>query len=341
MKKAAKSTKSASKYDNKQTEKNKNVKGNSKTYPKKSKEECKKEMDQVLEKLENGVKDVFTSENYRNYLKFFSQFHNYSFNNVIMILMQYPTASKVASFRTWNKLGLKVKKGSKGIKVLVPIPYSYVKEEVVKDEFNNVRYDKNGNKVVEETEVNRLTFRLGNVFDISQVEGEIPTLTNELKDNPKQLEEAIENLIRTNDVPINYDYTLNSNTAYGYYSLTEKAIYLRPDLNFMHMFKTLIHEKAHSMLHNKDQNKYTREEAEVQAESTAFVVCNCLGFDTSEYSFGYIASWSKNKELKELKESLKVIADTSNEILKWIEESTGLKLVSNNLNELNDMQEVS
>ncbi|MDY2735595.1 hypothetical protein, partial [Intestinibacter sp.] len=65
------------------------------------------------------------------------------------------------------------------------------------------------------------------------------------------------------------------------------------------------------------------------------------GFDTSEYSFGYIASWSKNKELKELKESLKVIADTSNEILKWIEESTGLKVVSNNLNELNDMQEVS
>ena len=341
MKKAAKSTKPASKYDNKQTEKNKNVKGTSKTYPKKSKEECKKEMDQVLEKLENGVKDVFTSENYRNYLKFFSQFHNYSFNNVIMILMQYPTASKVASFRTWNQLGLKVKKGSKGIKVLVPIPYSYVKEEVVKDEFNNVRYDKNGNKVVEETEVNGLAFRLGNVFDISQVEGEIPSLTNELKDNPKQLEEAIENLIRTSDVPINYDYTLNSNTAYGYYSLIEKAIYLRADLNSMHMFKTLIHEKAHSMLHNKDQNKYTREEAEVQAESTAFVVCNCLGFDTSEYSFGYIASWSKNKELKELKESLKVIADTSNEILKWIEESTGLKVVSNNLNELNEMQEVS
>ena len=220
----------------------------SKKYSKKTKEERKQEMDQALETLEKGVKDVFTSENYRNYLKFFSQFHNYSFNNVIMILMQYPTASKVASFRTWNKLGLKVKKGSKGIKVLVPIPYSYTKEEVVTDEFNNVRYDKDGNKVVEETEVKGLTFRLGNVFDISQVEGEIPTLTNELKDNPKQLEEAIENLIRTSDVPINYDYTLNSNTAYGYYSLIEKAIYLRADLSSMHMFKTLIHEKAHSML---------------------------------------------------------------------------------------------
>ena len=346
MKKAAKSM---SKIDKKQIEKDDKVNGKtknttgkaSKKYPKKTKEERKQEMDQALKTLEQGVKDVFTSENYRNYLKFFSQFHNYSFNNVIMILMQYPTASKVASFRTWNKLGLKVKKGSKGIKVLVPIPYSYVKEEVVTDEFNNVRYDKDGNKVVEETEVNGLTFRLGNVFDISQVEGEIPTLTNELLDNPKQLEEAIEALIKTSSVPINYDYTLNSQTAYGYYSLVEKAIYLRPDLNSMHMFKTLVHEKAHSMLHNKDQNKYTREEAEVQAESTAFVVCNCLGFDTSEYSFGYIASWSKNKELKELKESLKVIADTSNEILKWIEESTGLKVVSNNLNELNDMQEVS
>lgn len=346
MKKAAKSMSNIDKKqiekDNKVNGKTKNTTGKaSKKYSKKSKEERKQEMDQALETLEKGVKDVFTSENYRNYLKFFSQFHNYSFNNVIMILMQYPTASKVASFRTWNKLGLKVKKGSKGIKVLVPIPYSYFKEEVVTDEFNNVRYDKDGNKVVEETEVNGLTFRLGNVFDISQVEGEIPTLTNELQDNPKQLEEAIEALIKTSSVPINYDYTLNSQTAYGYYSLVEKAIYLRPDLNSMHMFKTLIHEKAHSMLHNKDQNKYTREEAEVQAESTAFVVCNCLGFDTSEYSFGYIASWSKNKELKELKESLKVIADTSNEILKWIEESTGLKPVSNNLNELNEMQEVS
>ena len=317
-----------SKIDKKQTEKDKKGRSN---IGKKSKEKCKQEMDQALETLEKGVKDVFTSENYRNYLKFFSQFHNYSFNNVIMILMQYPTASKVASFRTWNKLGLKVKKGSKGIKVLVPIPYSYVKEEAVTDEFNNVRYDKDGNKVVEETEVKGLTFRLGNVFDISQVEGEIPTLTNELLDNPKQLEEAIEALIKTSSVPINYDYTLNSQTAYGYYSLSERAIYLRPDLNSMHMFKTLVHEKAHSMLHNKDQNKYTREEAEVQAESTAFVVCNCLGFDTSEYSFGYIASWSKNKELKELKESLKVIADTSNEILKWIQEFTNLEVLNNNL----------
>lgn len=306
----------------------------SKKYPKKSSEERKLEMDQALETLENGVKEVFTSENYRNYLKFFSQFHNYSFNNVIMILSQYPTASKVASFKTWNKLGLKVKKGSKGIKILVPIPYSYTKEEVVTDEFNQVKYDKNGNKVIEETEVKGLTFRLGNVFDISQVDGEVPTLTNELQDNPKQLEKAIESLIRTSTTPINYDYSLNSQTAYGYYSLIEKAIYLRADLSSMHTFKTLIHEKAHSMLHNKDQHNYTREEAEVQAESIAFVVCNCLGFNTSEYSFGYIASWSKNKELKELKTSLKVIAETSNEILKWIEESTDLKSVESNLNDI-------
>lgn len=90
-------------------------------YVKKSKEEKKKEIDDILKQLEEGVKGVFTSENYLNYLKFFSQFHNYSFNNVIMILMQYPIASRVASFKTWNKLGLKVKKGSKGIKVLIHI----------------------------------------------------------------------------------------------------------------------------------------------------------------------------------------------------------------------------
>ena len=67
--------------------------------------EYNKEISKALQKLEQGVKDIFTSENYLNYLKFFSQFHNYSVNNVIMILMQYPTASRVASFKTWNKLG--------------------------------------------------------------------------------------------------------------------------------------------------------------------------------------------------------------------------------------------
>ena len=108
-----------------------------------------------------------------------------------MILMQYPIASRVASFKTWNKLGLKVKKGSKGIKVLVPIPYSYIKEEAVTDEFNQVKYDRDGNKVIEQTEVKGLTFRLGNVFDISQVEGEIPSLINELKDNPKGLDRCV------------------------------------------------------------------------------------------------------------------------------------------------------
>lgn len=336
MKKAAKSM---SNIDKKQTENDNKVKGNTKNitgkasnkYTKKTKEERKQEMDQALDTLEQGVKGVFTSENYLNYLKFFSQFHNYSFNNVIMILMQYPTASRVASFRTWNKLGLKVKKGSKGIKVLVPIKYSYTKEKAVTDEYNHIKRDLNGNKITEEVEMSGLTFRLGNVFDISQVDGKVPSLTNELKGNPKQLKRAVEALFKASNVPINYDYDLNSQTAYGYYSLSERAIYLRPDLNSMHIFKTLIHEKAHSMLHNKDQNKYTREEAEVQAESTAFVVCNCLGFDTSEYSFGYIASWSENKELKELKTSLKVIADTSNEILNWIESNTDLRANNNQL----------
>ena len=253
--------------------------------------EYNKVIPKVLKKLEQGVKEIFTSENYLNYLKFFSKFHNYSSNNVIMILMQYPAASRVASLKTWNKLGLKIKRGSKGIKILVPIPYSYTKNKVATDEFNNIKYDKDGNKIVEETEINGITFRLGNVFDISQVEGEVPKLAHELQANPKHLAEILETLISTSTIPIKYNYSLNNKTA-------------------------------HSILHNEKQNKYSREEAEIQAESIAFVVCNCLGFDTSNYSFGYIASWSKNKQIKELKESLNIIANTSNEILKWIEEST-------------------
>ena len=153
----------------------------------------------------------------------------------------------------------------------------------------------------------------------------------ELSDNPKQLETAIPILLNKSNVPIIYDVNLiikgrnTKNLICGRYDIKEKIIYLNPSMSSLQTFKTLIHEKAHSILHNKKQSAYSRKEAEVQAESTAFVVCNYLNLDTSEYSFGYIASWSKNKELKELKESLKIIANTSNEIIQWIEDSTNFK----------------
>ena len=147
----------------------------------KQKEQEKKE---VLQQLQQGVKDVFESEKYKEFLKAYSKFNDYSINNTILILMQKPEAERVASFQTWKQLGRNVNKGEKGIKVLVPIPYKYQKRVE--------KIDTNGVKDTEDVELKGLSFRLGNVFDISQTQGkELPTLTTELTENSPDIKRAI------------------------------------------------------------------------------------------------------------------------------------------------------
>lgn len=273
-----------------------------KNYIKKSREEKQHEIKEAMETLKAGVAAVFTSENYKKALEFFSQFHNYSFNNCILIAAQAPDATQVASFAAWKKMGGKIKKGSKAIKVLCPIPYAK-KVEVIKE---------NGD--VEEEIKNGITFRLGNVFDISQVEGiEAPTIAAPLKGNSEQLKKLISKIIEGSNVPIVIDPELNKKSENGYYHLKNKDIHIKESLDDTHKVKTIIHELAHSILHS--ELKCTRREAEVQAESVAFIVCSRMGIDTSDYSFGYIASWSSGKNIKELKSSLDLIEKTSKKII--------------------------
>lgn len=278
-----------------------------KNYVKKSQEEKRQEVKNIMEQLEQGVAAVFTSDKYKECLSFFSKFHRYSFNNTILIAQQYPAASQVASFAAWQKLGGKIKKGSKAIKVLCPIPYSY------KVEVENTKGE------IKEKIVSGVRFKLGNVFDISQVEGvDIPKLTKPLKGNSKELKNLIREIRKKSHTPIYVSAALNDKPENGYYNLVEKNIYIKECLDDAHKLKTIIHELAHSILHN-DMKNYTREEAEVQAESVAFVVCNAIGIDTKEYSFGYIASWSTGKDIKELKNSLNIIEKTSKQIIEFIE----------------------
>lgn len=286
-------------------------------FKKKTNEERKVELTTALQKLEDCVVDMFTSDRYKEYLRFFSQMHNYSFNNTILILSQYPQASRVASFQTWKSLHISVKKGEKAIKVLVPIPYH---KEIV-----NVNADNPEDKEI--VKIDKLYFKLGNVFDIGQTDGELPSLLNELSDNPEELTKAIPILMRCNSIPTEFEESLRGDSANGYYHVVDNRIAIKPDMPSSQTFKTLIHEKAHSILHTKDI-KYSRNEAEVQAESIAYIVSNALGLDTSEYSFGYIAGWSKNKDIAELRQSLFLIEQTSKSILKWITDNTELQLVS-------------
>ena len=147
-----------------------------------------------------------------------------------------------------------------------------------------------------------------------------------MQGNNANFETALQELMNNSDIPISYDESLIETSTNGYYHVNEHRIALRNGMSINQTIKTLIHEKAHSMLHTKDVTNYTRCEAEVQAESTAFVVCEILGLDTSDYSFGYIASWSQNKELQELQQSIAVIDRTSKEILKWITDNSSLTI---------------
>ncbi len=292
----------------------------------KSREEIQQEINLTLARLQQGVQDVFTSENYRNYLQFFARTHNYSFNNTILILSQLPTASLCASFQTWKSLKCPVKRGETGIKILVPIPYRTEMLIDCKDQQGNTLINADGTVQQQRVYVERTAFRLGNVFDVSQVNGEIPSLSHELTGTNKGFAKAIKELMANSDIPIAYDKSLADTGSNGYYHITEHRIALRCGMSANQTMKTLIHEKAHSLLHNGTGIKYSRNEAEVQAESIAFVVSEVLGLDTSEYSFGYIASWSKCRELNELQQSITIIDKTSREILKWIGDNCSLSI---------------
>jgi len=279
----------------------------------KQKEQEKKE---VLLRLQQGVKDVFESEKYREFLKAYSKFNDYSINNTILILMQKPEAERVGSFQTWKRLGRNVNKGEKGIKVLVPIPYKYQKRVE--------RIDTNGVKDTEDVELNGLSFRLGNIFDISQTQGkELPTLTTELTENSPDIKRAIHAVELNSPVPIHYDKPVGK--ANGYYHLEDKYIAVRLGMSDSQTFKTLIHEVSHSMLHSIDEIKYDRKVQEVQAESVAFLVCSKYKIDTSTYSFGYISGYSSNKDTRELKSSLDTITKCADEITNSIDKVLGTK----------------
>lgn len=288
---------------------------------KKAYEERQQQIKEILENLEDGVRGVFTSENYIKYLETFSKFHNYSFNNIILILSQFPQASYVASFKDWNqKFNRIIKKGEKGIKILVPTP----KKVTVEEEITNP----DGTTSKKEVEKKRLYFKLGHVYDLSQTVGdELPSLVKNLELDTPELNRIIFLLMATSQVPIQYDYSLKEDDANGYYNILKKEIYLKPSLQSLHKLKTIVHEYSHYLqetIYAEQTKDFLRDTKEVIAESAAFCVISMLSkefnmeeLDSSQYSFGYIASWG-SKDLKELKTTLELISKISNTIFDWI-----------------------
>mgnify|MGYP002511090405 CR=1 FL=1 len=269
---------------------------------------------EITDKLEQGIKELFESENYINYLKCMSRFTDYSFNNTILISMQRPNSSLVAGFRKWNEFNRYVRKGEKGIKILAPCIYKAEKED------GDNGTEKSNKDDAEERVLKG--FRVVHVFDISQTEGEeLPTITHELDGTVEGYSDFMTALKQISPAPIEFKKIEGS--ANGYYHLTDKNIVIDTGMSEMMNCKTTIHEIAHAILHNQDdgaEKDVDRHTKEVQAESTAFVVCQYYGLDVSDYSFGYIAGWSSGKDAKELKASLDTIRQTADKIIKGIDQ---------------------
>lgn len=293
-------------------------------FKSKTNEERKAEVNEIVKKLEAGVQAVFESDNYKQWLEMFSKFYHYSFHNTILICMQRPDAQACNSFARWKMLGRHIKKGSKGIKILCPIKYNY---EMERDLVVNGQpvYKSDGTKETETVKLEGIRFKIGYTYDIADTEGkELPSIVKRLEESPDVLKAVIEQIIKKSEVPIAYDDGLDERGAYGYYNLVERRIGIRKNLSTMHTCKTIIHELSHSRLHSLDREQIPQSDREIQAESVAFTVLNYFGFDTSDYSFGYVASYSKGKDVKELQESLSVIEKTSRDLIDWLIANTDL-----------------
>ena len=275
--------------------------------------------ERVMKKLEEGVKALFETDQYKEYLLTMSKFYDYSLNNTILLFLQKPDVQVVAGFRAWQeKFDRSVKKGERGLKIIVPHPY----KEKVKDEKSGVI-----------TEVERLGFGIGTVFDVSQTDGKPIVLDRFAYRKPDgdyekydEIREAIEQVA---GIPVTYvDKTVASEGAYGVYIRDENRIEVKTGMSQEATLETLIHETAHSMLHSDAKELAERgagrRAVEVEAESVSFVVCDHLGIDTSGYSFAYVAGWSKNKTLPELQQSAERIHDTAHALIDKIDKSLGI-----------------
>ena len=287
----------------------------------------KQKVQEITEKLEQGIKELFESEKYKTYLNTMSKFHNYSFNNTMLIAMQKPDATLVAGFKAWQKnFDRHVKKGEKGIRILAPAPYK-IKEE--RDKIDPVTQelllDKDGNPQKEEVEITIPAFRAVSVFDVAQTDGKpIPELAaKELLSDVEGYQDMIRAVEAISPVPIELEEIAGDSK--GYYDREAKRIAVQENMSESQTLKTMIHEVAHSKLHSKEveqdeQMRKDRNTKEVEAESIAYTVCQHFGVDTSDYSFGYIAGWSSGRDTKELRASMDTIRRTASELITGIEE---------------------
>ncbi len=295
------------------------------------KQSNKERLQEITAGIEQGIKELFESEKYRNYLRTMSRFHTYSTNNIMLIHMQMPHASHVAGFNKWkNQFGRHVKKGERSIKIIAPTPFKKKVEEIKRDPDTKAPVlDQDGKAIWEEKEIQIPMFKIVSVFDVSQTEGKpLPQLASDLKGNVQNYEIFMEALRRSSPVPMKIAPIRDS--ADGFFSADTQSITIREGMSEVQTVSAAVHEITHAKLHNYEKERLAaargdetkepprpkdRRTEEVEAESVSYSVCQYYGIETGENSFGYIASWSKGKELPELKASLDTINKTASSLI--------------------------
>lgn len=291
----------------------------------------KEKLQEITDILKEGVKDVFASDKYKEYLSVMSKFHKYSFRNILLILMQKPDAAMVAGYGAWQKkFNRQVKRGETGISIIAPSPYKTQQETPLIDKITHLpMYDADGKPLTQKIDVTIPSYKVTKVFDLSQTDGEpLPQLgVDELQGDVMNYENMFKALEKISPFPIGFE-NIEGETK-GYCNYEEKRIAIQEDMSELQTLQTAIHEVAHAKLHYispdevKDlppEERKDRHTREVEAESVAFTVCMRYGLDTSEFTFGYVAGWSSNKDIPELESSLATIQKTADEIIYGIDE---------------------
>lgn len=292
----------------------------------------------LIKEAYNGIKLIRNSEDYKRWLNFYDGFHQYSFNNTMLIYMQNPSASLCAGFNTWKNKKRYVKAGEKGLKILAPITETVLREVPVLDDDGKPILDENGKeqtkKVKEKVFANK--FYVTSTFDVSQTEGEpIPELsysgTSEKVENYGALKKVLEEIA---PFPVEYTDELQEGCD-GRCSYTAEQIYIRNDMEDAKTVEVLIHEIGHAYMHDKTRFEEAKEHLkvisdrdsrEIQAESLSYIVTHKLGLDTSGFSFPYIAAWSSNHTEQEIMNAMIYIRDEADAFYDLIEKKLELEL---------------
>ncbi len=277
---------------------------------------------EITSKLEEGLEALFQSDKYKEYLNTMSKFHNYSFNNNLLIAMQKPDATYVAGYTSWQKnFDRQVNKGEKAIKIIAPSPYKKIEEKTLFGSDGKPLLGLDGKPLTEKVEHVMQGFKVTSVFDVSQTSGaELPNIVKTLDSSVDGYKDFKEALNRYSPVPINTEKI--DGRANGFYSHDTKSITIKEGLSEAQTVKTTVHEVAHSILHDKETGTELNADSrtkEVQAESVAYTVCKHYGIDTSDYSFGYVAGWSSGRDMKELKSSMQTIQETAKNMINGLD----------------------